>query len=104
MVWWKQAKYWLWIVVAVGLAILAAVLRSLFDSTGDKSPKTAGYGGLPPASEAIQQAAEQAQDDALNAKAGLKAVSDDKKQQLAVIGSMPDKKARRQALADFIKG
>lgn len=100
----KSMKFWLWVAVAVGLAVLALVVRSLFGSTDDTKSGTVGYGGLPPVSEPLQQAVEQAHEEALTAKAESKAVTDEKKKQLSDIGKIPDKKARRQALATFIQG
>jgi len=100
----KNMKFWLLAAVAIGFSILILVVRSLFQkpSTSEK-PETPGFGGLPPAPAAVQDAAEKAHEEALTAKAASQAVTDEKKKQLSEIGNMPDRKARREALAAFIQ-
>lgn len=104
-IWWKTWKFW----VIAGVAVLAGVVvlvlqKVLADRFKDKLPKEAGFGGLPAAPPLLQEAADRAYEEALTAKAESKAKTEEKKAQLAEISKMDDKKQRRAAMADFMRG
>lgn len=98
----KHAKFWLFAAVAVGFSILALVVRGLLQQKTD--PSDVGFAGLPKAPAPIQQAADNAYEASLTIKATTKAATEAQKTQLTEIGKMDDKKARRQALANFVQG
>ena len=98
--WWKHAKFWLLAGLAVGFSILVLVVRGLLQKKG--TPGEVGFGGLPPAPAALQNAADQAYEDSVRVKATTKATTETQKAQLADISKMEDRKARRKALADFV--
>lgn len=99
--WWTHAKSWLLIAAAVGLSILVLVLRSLMMKKG--TPQEPGFAGLPPAPAALQAVADDAYEASITVKANAKATNEASKVQLAEISKMEDRKARRAALASFVK-
>jgi hypothetical protein len=99
--WWTHAKSWLLIAAAVGFSILILVLRSLMMKKG--TTQDPGFGGLPPAPAALQTAADDAYEASITVKANAKATSEASKVQLVEISKMDDRKARRAALANFVK-
>lgn len=99
--WWTHTKAWLLLAVAVGVSVLLLVLRALMLKKGESV--TPGFGGLPPAPVALQTAAEAAYDASVEVKATTKATTAAAKLQLEEISKMEDRKARRAALALFVK-
>jgi hypothetical protein len=102
LVWLKQAKWVLFALVAAGFAVLVWCLRGMFDDNSNH-PKPEDGGYLPPAPKPLQEAADKAAEDAMVAKAGAKAATAVKKQELETITKISDGKARRKALAAFLK-
>ena len=98
--WWTHAKYYFLAAVAIAFSILVLVIRGFLQKKGKQENE--GFGGLPPAPAAIQQAADQAYEDSIVVKATTKATTEMQKIQLANISKMEDRKARRKALADFV--
>ena len=102
IIWFKQAKWVLFALIAFGLAVLVWCLRGMFDDNSNH-PKPEDGGYLPPAPKPLQAAADKAAEDAMVAKAGSKAVTEEKKKELDTITKISEGKERRKALAAFLK-
>ena len=100
--WWKQAKWVFIALVGVAFAVLVWCLRGMFDDNSNH-PKPEDGGYLPPPPKPLQDAADKAAEESMVAKAGAKAVTNMKKQELDTITKIDDGKARRKALAAFLK-
>ena len=105
-----QFKWILWLLVAVGVAVLFWVFRGLFVSPHDPSvpskpidPSNPWTHALPPIPPAVQQMVTAAHDHALEVKAETKATTAEKLSQLDVTKKITDENERRKALVNFIE-
>jgi len=102
--WYKNVKFWALAALAICISIAVLALRALFQAPVEQhQDEQPGFGGLPPAPKAIQQAAEKAYEEAVVVKAVSKATTDEKKKQLDDISKVDDGRERRKALAKFVE-
>jgi len=98
--WATRFRWWLWAALTVLATAAMVVLRGLFV----RPPGAGSRVVLPDVPPPVKKRAEAAQEAALVVKAQAAAKSEAQQQQLAEIAKIPDGHARRQRLANFVRG
>lgn len=97
---WKNAKWAVWLLIAVGAGLLVLFLGPFFKKERREGEPEEPLPTLPPV---IQERLDTAHEEAATAKATARATSEAQKQALNQISTIDDGRERRRRLAELLR-